>query len=78
MHNQRESEHVLPQSDEIPASQVQRRRGRRRIYAQRRVVSLRLSPELHERMMVLCDELEIPFNTYVLDLIKADLAGRGR
>ena len=29
-------------------------------------------------MMVLCDELEIPFNTYVLDLIKADLAGRGR
>lgn len=77
MDNQENPDSVLSHADESPASQVPGRRGRRKIYAQRRVVSLRLSPELHERMMVLCDELEIPFNTYLIDLIKADLARRG-
>jgi hypothetical protein len=28
-------------------------------------------------MTILCDELEIPFNTYITDLIKADLKKRG-
>lgn len=77
MHTPKDPDAILPHADEHVVPRAGGRRGRRKIYPQRRVVSLRLSPDLHERMMVLCDELEIPFNTYVLDLIKADLARRG-
>ncbi|CAJ0903086.1 hypothetical protein R20233_04884 [Ralstonia sp. LMG 32965] len=54
------------------------KRRRTRIYADRRTVSLRMDPELHERMMDLCDELKTPANTYLLGLIEADLKKRKR
>jgi hypothetical protein len=37
-----------------------------------------MDPELHERMMDLCDELKTPANTYLLGLIEADLKKRKR
>ena len=52
-------------------------RGRPRIYSDRKAISLRLSEPVHQRMTILCDELEIPFNTYITELIKADLKKRG-
>ncbi|RKW46202.1 MAG: toxin-antitoxin system HicB family antitoxin [Lautropia sp.] len=52
-------------------------RGRPRIYSERKAISLRLPESVHQRMTILCDELEIPFNTYITDLIKADLKKRG-
>lgn len=53
------------------------RRGRTKIFAERKTVSLRLPDEVHQRMTRLCDDLQIPFNTYISDLIKADLKKRG-
>lgn len=54
------------------------KRRRARIYAERRTVSLRLEPELHQRMMNLCDELQTPANTYITGLIESDLKKRKR
>lgn len=52
------------------------KRRRTRIYHDRRTVSLRMDPELHQRMMDLCDELKTPANTYILALIENDLKKR--
>lgn len=52
------------------------KRRRASIYGERRIVSLRMSPELHERMMGLCNELTIPANTYLTGLVEADLKKR--
>lgn len=49
------------------------KRRRTKIYADRVTVSLRIDPELHQRMMDLCDELKTPANTYILGLIESDL-----
>lgn len=54
------------------------KRRRTRNYGDRRTVSLRMDPELHERMMDLCDELKIPANTYISGLIENDLKKRKR
>lgn len=35
-----------------------------------------MDPELHERMMDLCDDLKIPANTYISGLIETDLKKR--
>lgn len=51
---------------------------RAHIYAERRIVSLRLPPELHKRMMALCDDLQIPANTYISALIENNLKKRNR
>ncbi len=51
---------------------------RARIYAERRIVSLRLAPELHKRMMALCDNLQTPANTYISALIENDLKKRNK
>lgn len=51
-------------------------RRRAKIYQTRRTVSLRLEPELHQRMMDLCDELRTPANTYIAALIASDLKKR--
>ncbi len=53
-------------------------RRRTHIYRDRRTVSLRMEPALHERMMELCDELATPANTYVIGLIETDLKKRKR
>ncbi len=52
------------------------KRLRTRNYGDRRTVSLRMDPELHERMMDLCDDLKIPANTYISGLIETDLKKR--
>ena len=52
------------------------KRRRTRNYGDRRTVSLRMDPELHERMMDLCDDLKIPANTYISGLIETDLKKR--
>jgi hypothetical protein len=62
------------QNDE--QSSMKRRRAR--IYADRRTVSLRLDPELHQRMMNLCDDLQTPANSYISGLIEGDLKKRKR
>ncbi len=49
------------QNDE--QSSMKRRRAR--IYAERRTVSLRLDPELHQRMMNLCDDLQTHCMTHI-------------
>ena len=49
------------------------KRRRTRIYSDRVTVSLRMAPELRQRMMDLCDELQTPANTYILGLIESDL-----
>ena len=49
------------------------KRRRTRNYGDRRTVSLRMDPDLHERMMDLCDDLKIPANTYISGLIESDL-----
>ena len=51
---------------------------RARIFAERRIVSIRLAPELHKRMIALCDDLQTPANTYLTGLIEADLKKRDR
>jgi predicted HicB family RNase H-like nuclease len=56
-------------------SQVSRRR-RVRTYGDRRTLSLRIDPDLHERLIDLCDELRIPANTYISGLIDSDLKRR--
>ena len=55
-----------------------RKRLRAQIYGDRRTVSLRIDPLLHQSMMALCDELALPANTYVISLIEADLKKRRR
>lgn len=55
-----------------------KKRRRTHIYGDRRTVSLRMEPALHERMMELCDELATPANTYLIGLIEADLKKRRR
>lgn len=52
------------------------KRVRSRIYGERHNVSLRMSPDLRNRIMVLCDELNIPANTYIVGLVEADLKRR--
>ena len=59
-----------PTDDQSP----RRRRGR--IYTDRRTVSFRLSPELHQRLMELCDDLQTPANSYIAALIEGDLKKR--
>mgnify|MGYP006321609429 FL=1 len=66
------------QDADDPADEQEPKRRRARIYAQRRPVSLRLEPELHQRMMNLCDDLQTPANTYVSGLIEGDLKKRKR
>lgn len=65
------------QDAEKPADEQGPKR-RARIYAERRIVSLRLAPELHKRMMALCDDLQTPANTYISALIENDLTKRNR
>ena len=64
------------QDAEDPADEQGPKRRRARIYAERRTVSLRLDPELHHRMMGLCDDLQTPANTYISGLIESDLKKR--
>ena len=52
------------------------KRERRSIYGDRKQFSLRLEPELRARLMDLCDELKVPANTYIINLIEADLKKR--
>jgi hypothetical protein len=66
------------QDADDPADEQEPKRRRARIYAERRTVSLRLEPELHQRMMNLCDDLQTPANTYVSGLIEGDLKKRKR
>lgn len=63
------------QDAEKPADEQGPKR-RARIYAERRIVSLRLATELHKRMMALCEDLQTPANTYVSSLIEGDLKKR--
>lgn len=60
------------------AGQTGSKRRRPRVYGDRRTVSLRMDPDLHERMMDLCDELKTPANTYIQGLIETDLKKRKR
>lgn len=62
-------------ADKSPDGQGSKRR-RAKIYADRVTVSLRIDPDLHQRMMDLCDELKTPANTYLLGLIESDLKKR--
>jgi predicted HicB family RNase H-like nuclease len=64
------------QDADDPADEQGPKRRRARIYAERRTVSLRLEPELHQRMMNLCDDLQTPANTYISGLIESDLKKR--
>jgi hypothetical protein len=64
------------QDNEILAEVRPGRRLRSAIYGERITVSLRLKPELHERMMALCNKLETPANTYISALIESDLKKR--
>lgn len=65
------------QDTEKPADEQGPKR-RARIYAERRIVSLRMVPELHKRMIALCDDLQTPANTYLTGLVEADLKKRNR
>jgi uncharacterized UPF0146 family protein len=57
---------------------------RARIYAERWIFSLRSAPELHKRMIALCDNFQTPTNTntntntYISTLIENDLKKRNR
>lgn len=62
--------------DEKKAEGKAAKRMRTHIYGDRVTVSLRMEPELHERMMHLCDELRSPANSYINGLIEADLKKR--
>ncbi len=66
------------QDAEDPADEQGPKRRRARIYAERRIVSLRLDPELHKRMMDLCVALQTPANTYLTGLVESDLKKRKR
>lgn len=46
------------------------------IHGKRRLVTVRMEPELHERMMGLCDDLHIAANTYIINLIEDNLRRR--
>lgn len=52
------------------------RRIRGKIYSDRTTVSLRLEKHLHTRLLECCDELAKPANTYITELIEADLKKR--
>lgn len=52
------------------------KRIRSHIYGKRQTVSVRMDPDLHQRMMGLCDDLAVPANTYIIGLIEADLKKR--
>ncbi len=65
------------QDAEKPADEQGPKR-RARIYAERRIVSLRRVSELHKRMIALCDDLQTPANTYLTGLVEADLKKRDR
>lgn len=53
-------------------------RKRKRIYGERVTIHVRLSPELRDRLMAYCDELEVPANRYLTQLIEADLTKKDR
>lgn len=46
------------------------------IFGKRLTVSVRMEPELHEKMMDLCDVLSTPANAYIIKLIQKDLLAR--
>lgn len=48
-------------------------RIRKKIYGERVIVSLRMEKDLHTRLMEYCDEITIPANKYINDLIASDL-----
>jgi hypothetical protein len=52
------------------------RRIRGKIYKPRVTVTLRLDPDLHIRLMELCDEQSISANGYMTSLIETDLKKR--
>lgn len=65
-----------PKDAEMPADGQGTRRRRIRNYGDRRTVSLRMDPELHKRVMDLCDDLKMPTNTYISGLTGTDLKKR--
>jgi predicted HicB family RNase H-like nuclease len=62
-------------SNKNPSTKGGRRR-RARIFGERITVSVRMDPSLHERLMDLCDIMKIPANTYIVNLIEADIKKR--
>jgi len=65
-------------TEQQPEQQPPHRQRRRRIYPERRIVSLRLSIPLHEALTEHVTAKRIPMNTYVVKLIEADLARQNR
>lgn len=66
-----------PKNDEEPIDNEQAPKYRRaRNYGRRRTVSLRISIDMHEHMMDLCDSLQTPANVYISKLIENDLKKR--
>lgn len=55
-----------------PAGQGRQRR-RAKIYGERRTVSIRIEPELHEQMLELCDLRTISVNNYIVGLVSNDV-----
>lgn len=49
-------------------------RNRRAIYGERKTISLRMAPELNERMILHCDNVHTVANTYVTGLIESALS----
>lgn len=50
------------------------KRRRNHIYHDRKVFALRMSVELHRRLLAKCDRLQVPANTYITSLIQGALA----
>lgn len=66
----------MTEQDENSKDDGTPRRIRGKIYSDRTTVSLRLEKGLHTRLLECCDELATPANTYITNLIEADLKKR--
>lgn len=69
MHNKKVDS--LESDKKIPTTRI-----RQSIYGRRVMVSLRLTPELRQSLMALCDELHLSANMYITNLIEKDLKSR--
>lgn len=63
-------------SKDMSRKKGQATRIRKNIYVKRVVFSLRLHPELRQRMMNVCDELGISANVHITNLLEKDLQTR--
>ena len=71
-----ENQLLAPEAGQAEPKAKPSKRRRGSIYKDRQVVSLRLPEGLHADLLAFADEQQVVLNTYIIELVEADLAER--